>query len=491
MRRKVWFIIGLIGTVNLFCPLAYGEENIFIQPCPDAGGYYSWLGGPNKDHLGHDYNAPAGTKVRAVADGVVWYVGLNISGFGSEGKPGPAIWIRHRLANGKYFYALYGHIKPNSEIQKGYDVKAGQIIGTVIEYRDKISKEDISHLHLGIWNSESDPPLSKMGYGPTRDFADPIKFLRDNKPYMKEAVGDKSKILFLVGLGITGVGQALFAINPDGSGKTEVLPKIFSKYKGDGCLNHLSVSTDGKKIAFPIYPKIKNRFAEGLAIIDIIRGTQRKLYSHPPLPSLDAESIAMLKIKGGGMIMRHLRWSPNGERIAFEGVRGGGGTSVYVVNVDVGGPLKRITYRSSHFPTWTPDGKKIIFEGFLDIGSTRYPDPPEIYLIDADGNKKEQLITGPSIIGKLECSPDGKKIAFYGPGYELYVGALQGTKIIDISKLTEGCKAYYNRWSPDGTRIVFSDGDKIYTINADGTNLKEIYCGENSLVAWVPDFPLE
>ncbi len=490
MIRKFWFSIGLMATISLFCNLARAEEENFIQPCTDAGGYYGWLGGPNKNHLAHDYNAPEGTKVKAISDGTVCATYTNISGFGSEGKPGPAIWIKHRLANAKYFYALYGHVEPTSDLRKGYKVKRAQIIGTIIRYLDKKTKEDRSHLHFGIWNSESEPPLSKMGYGPIRYFTNPIKFLQENKPYVKEAVGDKSKILFLVGLRITGLGT-LFVINSDGSGKTEVLPKIFSKYKGDGCLNHLSVSTDGRKIAFPIYPNIGNRFAEGMAIIDIDKGMQRKLYSHPPLPSLDAESIAMLKIKGGGMIMRHLRWSPEGKRIAFEGVRGGGSTSVYVVNVDVGGPLNRLTYHSSHFPTWVPDGKKIIFETFLDIGVDRYPDPPEIYLIDANGNGKEQLISGSSIIGKPECSPDGKRVAFYGPGDELYVGAFEGTKIIEIRKLTEGCKAYYKRWFPDGTKIIFSDGDKIYVINDDGTNLKEIYCGENRLVAWVLDFPLE
>jgi len=189
--------------------------------------------------------------------------------------------------------------------------------------------------------------------------------------------------------------------------------------------------------------------------------------------------------------MRYLRWSPEGKRIAFEGVRAGGSTSVYVVNVDVGGPLNHINGYSSHFPTWVPDGKKIIIEMFLDIGVDRSPDPPEIYIINSDGKGEKQLITGSSIIGKPECSLDGKKIAFYGPGDELYVGALQGTKIMDIRKLTEGCKAYYNRWSPDGTKIVFSDGDKIYVINEDGTNLKEIYKGDNYLIAWVPHFHLE
>lgn len=484
MRGKFWFIIGLVATVNFSCQLACGGEANFIQPCPDAGGYRSWLGGPNKNHLGHDYNAPAGTEVKAIANGTVWYVGLNISGFGSEGKPGPAIWIKHRVADGKYFYALYGHVKPGSEIRKEYKVERGQVIGTIIKYRDKKTKEDISHLHFGIWNSKSVPPLSKMGYGPIRHFTNPIEFLDENKPYVVQAPADQGKILFI------GNFRTLFAINPDGSGKTKFLPEVFSKYKGDDCLYHLTVSTDGRKIAFPIYPCVGNRFAEGITIIEVDKGKQINLYSYPPVPSLDAKSIAMVMNRPGGMIMKHLRWSPDGERIAFQGVTGSG-SSVYVTHVDGSKPINRLTYRSSHFPTWTPDGKKVIFEGFLDIGSYRYPDPPEIYLIDADGNRKEQLITGCSIVGKPECSPDGKKIAFNGPGKELSVGVLKDSKIIEIRKLTEGCKAYYKRWSPNGTKIVFSDGDKIYVINNDGTNLKEIYRGENKLIAWVPDFALK
>ena len=44
-------------------------QSKFIEPCSDAGGYYGWLGGPNKNYLGHDYNTPVGTEVKAIAEG--------------------------------------------------------------------------------------------------------------------------------------------------------------------------------------------------------------------------------------------------------------------------------------------------------------------------------------------------------------------------------------------------------------------------------------
>ena len=186
MRREFWYSIALMATISLFCRSSSGQERNFIQPCPDAGGYRSWLGGPNKNHLAHDYNAPEGTKVKAISDGTVWEKYTNISGFGSEGKPGPAIWIKHLLANGKYFYALYGHVEPTSEVQKGIKIKGGQIIGTIIMYLDKETKGNLSHLHFGIWNSASDPPRDKLGYGSVRYFTDPIRFLEENNPYTQQ-----------------------------------------------------------------------------------------------------------------------------------------------------------------------------------------------------------------------------------------------------------------------------------------------------------------
>ena len=117
MKRNVCFgTIVLLVAVNLFCYSVYGEEEKFIEPCSDAGGYYGWLGSPGNNHLGHDYNAPSGTEVKAIANGIVFkVVEIAAKCYDPETKKEvsqPFVWIRHQLSDGQYFYALYGHIEP-------------------------------------------------------------------------------------------------------------------------------------------------------------------------------------------------------------------------------------------------------------------------------------------------------------------------------------------------------------------------------------------
>jgi len=178
--RLIGCLVLLLSSVGV---AVEGQQSKFVQPCPDAGGYRGWLGGPAKNHLGHDYRTPAGTDVKAISDGVVWRVDLNVPGFGSEGKPGALIWLKHRLASGHYFYALYGHVTPDRKLRDGTRVEVNQTIATVAVYLDADTKKDLSHLHFGIWNSETMPPVSQLGYGPVRSFTDPVKFLKENAPY--------------------------------------------------------------------------------------------------------------------------------------------------------------------------------------------------------------------------------------------------------------------------------------------------------------------
>ncbi|MBU4349051.1 peptidoglycan DD-metalloendopeptidase family protein [bacterium] len=191
VNSKILFTIAFAAIVSLFCSLACGEER-FIQPCPDAGGYFSWLGGPGENHLGHDYNAPADTKVKAIADGTIFKIfEIPAKCYCPETETElsqPFVWIKHRLSNGQYFFALYGHIEPYKNIKEGVGVEAGQGIGKIKEcyvwYKDKLVPAP--HLHFGIWNSESPPPIEKVGYGPARSFVDPIEFLKKNKPYIEQ-----------------------------------------------------------------------------------------------------------------------------------------------------------------------------------------------------------------------------------------------------------------------------------------------------------------
>ena len=259
-----------------------------------------------------------------------------------------------------------------------------------------------------------------------------------------------------------------WAINPDGSGKTEILPEILSiKDDYSTYLYHLTVSPDGKKLAFP---------KDGITIMNLNGSIEKKLTV--PFPEVYQ--------------LENLRWSPDGKRIAFEGYNNKLGRDIYIVNID-NGDLTRLTEnidrnlpeweRFNQCPVWSPDSKRILFGNYCN-------DQWKTYLIRVDKRNQEQLVTGPDIIGRPEWSPDGERIAFYGPGAELYVGVLEGTEIKQVRKLTHGCKAYYKRWFPDGTKIVFSDdASKMCIINADGNNLKEVCYGW--LLEWVADSSLE
>lgn len=74
-----------------------------------------------RPHLGVDYAAPAGTPVRAVADGKVVTAGWN-GGFGNQ------VTIQH----GQNYLSMYGHLsKLGHGIRTGAIVRQGQIIGYV------------------------------------------------------------------------------------------------------------------------------------------------------------------------------------------------------------------------------------------------------------------------------------------------------------------------------------------------------------------------
>ena len=72
-----------------------------------------------RPHLGVDYAAPAGTPVRAAADGVVLQAGWS-GGFGKVVK------IRH----GRGIQTLYGHLS-RIQVRPGQRVEQGELIGNV------------------------------------------------------------------------------------------------------------------------------------------------------------------------------------------------------------------------------------------------------------------------------------------------------------------------------------------------------------------------
>jgi hypothetical protein len=134
-----------------------------------------WLAsrGRGSQHLGVDMFASVGTPVRAIADGVVHDIST-----GGWGRGNVAIMVKHRLADGRWFIALYGHIRNAKGLRKGSRVQACSSIGVVGPYSCG------SHLHFGVINPGRLPhaPYGTSKRGDHNNFIDPLQFLRSGQP---------------------------------------------------------------------------------------------------------------------------------------------------------------------------------------------------------------------------------------------------------------------------------------------------------------------
>lgn len=140
-----------------------------ILPCTDAGGYrkYGFKAG-DKLHCGHDFNAPEGTPIKAITKGVVIFSD-EVQGFGSFGKPGGVIAIKHGEIIG-----IYGHLERLKD--PGDKVQEGDVIGSLIKYETKNFRAD--HLHFGIYLSRQ-LPMFPWGYVDHLGlWTDPLKYIR-------------------------------------------------------------------------------------------------------------------------------------------------------------------------------------------------------------------------------------------------------------------------------------------------------------------------
>jgi len=151
------------------------QSTVHAQYCkpldsyPDQGGFIGFGYGPLSDgtyHNGTDFAATEGDDVYAVRDGYVIY-SKEAQGFGSlnPSSNGGAIVIRHQDNNGRYFYAIYGHLNrnlsDNTSGQPGQFVTRGQVIGTIRAFYN--GSNYWPHLHFGIYYGTSFP-TSGWGY---------------------------------------------------------------------------------------------------------------------------------------------------------------------------------------------------------------------------------------------------------------------------------------------------------------------------------------
>ena len=164
-----------------------------------------------------------------------------------------------------------------------------------------------------------------------------------------------------------------------------------------------------------------------------------------------------------------------------------------------------VSARDSAYPVWSPDGSRIAFDSDRDD-----PNPGEgtaindVFTMEPDGSGVIRLTDGVGTSTDPAYSPDGSLIAFasdrgrYPAKQGIYVmNAADGSKVRRVTSLPPAASVdYAPRFSPDGTRLVFtrevdeaSADAALYVVNLDGSGLRrvtsdDVYPGDAD---WSPD----
>jgi Tol biopolymer transport system component len=211
------------------------------------------------------------------------------------------------------------------------------------------------------------------------------------------------------------------------------------------------LSPDGSRIAFTTSDK-------SVAFCGACGGTR-----YPVVVETGASAGNFLYPDGGSLpfeMFGHPSWSPDGSKLAFQGVAEDGNVDIYVADIEtadrsmaINVALRRLTTDPAidEFPAWTPDGRTILYANY---GA----DPPnddgfsftqEIWTVAVEGGEPTRLTTNDVPDTMPDVRSDGL-VAFWRDG-ETWSMTLDGA---DQNQLLTVEHTFNPRWSPDGTRLA-------------------------------------
>jgi dipeptidyl aminopeptidase/acylaminoacyl peptidase len=282
------------------------------------------------------------------------------------------------------------------------------------------------------------------------------------------------------------------------------------------------ISPDGKSIAFVVSrPNLEqDRSDRELVLIDIATGTQHAL-------TYERRNVGSP------------RWSPSGDRLAFDAVYGTGKDAqpqIFVLPMS-GGEAKKITDAPNGVEqfAWRPNGQEIAYVaadepenkkeiekhndafevGDNDFLASAAATPSHLWIIAAEGGKAKRLTSGAWSLAKsappsspaspINWSPDGKSLLFTRQEHPQFGdNDLTTLQVLDVEtgeirKLTKHQSIEsFGLFSPDGSRVAYwypRDGDPnneneiLVTQAAGGDGAVATRSIDHNLmrVIWMPD----
>jgi Tol biopolymer transport system component len=272
------------------------------------------------------------------------------------------------------------------------------------------------------------------------------------QPYNFQFSSDGSKIVYRM----TENGYPyIYTVNADGSGKVKLdLPT--------GLWGEPYLSPDGKKVAFITDDEFLNG---NIFVADVDGQNLRQLTKYGDDPF---EKRSRLEERVG-VLDDGLTFSPDGLTVLYISEEFGS-QDIFSVNVDGTGKTRLTAFAGYDelTPVFLPGGEEILFEAH------GRGEEAGIWVMNADGSGKRRLFAGFGT-DVLAVSPDGKKLAYAdcrGDERGAYVANLDGSGRFKIAD--EGPSWLSLSFSPDGKKVLYCGLGVNYVVDADGSGRKAL-----------------